>query len=212
MFLSRVYHHCWEHELYVNCLTTDWTNLSHSICSSRPYKWHSPHRRVAFVQFKMVDSKLSLSLDLFRTEPLCFQIWMSHHKHVWTVPPSNFLSIRVCIMHVCLSICVASWLRLCVYISHGAVCYEVIVSCRGSSMVKVMQVGSCQMAVHPSLGQGVPVPPDRACGAKGRRGGSEVDVVPCCLGPAPGCRASSPGYAAASSCFLYSSMACPVTC
>lgn len=61
----------------------------------------------------------------------------------------------------------------------------------GSSMVKVMQVGSCQMAVHPSLGQGALVPPVKACGEAGRRKGVWRRRVPCCLGPAPGCRASS---------------------
>lgn len=87
--------------------------------------------------------------------------------------PSNLLSI----CYMCISVYLCVFLTvLCVYISHGAVCYEVIVSCRGSSMVKVMQVGSCQMAVHPSLGQGAPVPPDRARGERGRRRGSKVDV------------------------------------
>lgn len=137
---------------------------------------------------------------------------MTHHKLVTvrlTVPPSNFLSICA----LCTSVYMCIFLTvLCVYISRGAVCYEVIVSCRGSSMVKVTQVGSCQMAVHPSLGQGVPVPPVRARGERGRRRGVWGWRVPCCLGPAPGCRASSPGWAAASSCLLYSSLACPVTC
>lgn len=72
---------------------------------------------------------------------------------------------------------------LCVYISHGAVCCEVIVSCSESSMVKVTQVGSCQMAVHPILGQRAPVPSDRACGERGRKRGSKVDVCHAVLAP-----------------------------
>ncbi|KAG7228532.1 hypothetical protein INR49_007706 [Caranx melampygus] len=66
-------------------------------------------------------------------------------------------------------------------------------SSRGSSMVKVMQVGSCQMAVHPSLGQAVHVPPVKAHGERGKKRGVRSWRVPCCLGPAPGCHASSPG-------------------
>lgn len=50
------------------------------------------------------------------------------HVTVWlTVPPSHFLSI--CLHHAYLSICVSFWL-CCVYISRGAICYKVIVSCR----------------------------------------------------------------------------------
>lgn len=62
-------------------------------------------------------------------------------------------------LHLCVFLCAQ-----CVHVSCRAVCYEVIVSCRGSSMVKVRQVGSCQMAVHPLLGRGPQLPP---VGARG---------------------------------------------
>ena len=96
--------------------------------------------------------------------------WM---LHIWR-------AASVCLrMLMCLSVLPSA---LCVCISCRAVCHEVIVSCRGSSMVKVMQVGSCQMAVHPSLGQGALVPPVRACGA-GRSGRGDDDGCHAVLAP-----------------------------
>lgn len=135
-------------------------------------------------------------------KPLCCctaasQTWVTNHKHVCMSEPDKLsLHLTFCqsVCSSCTSVYLCAFLTvLCVYISRGAVCYEVIVSCRGSSMVKVMQVGSCQMAVHPSLGQGVPVPPVRARGERVKRRGVWGRRVPCCLGPAPGCRASGPG-------------------
>ncbi|XP_078788017.1 uncharacterized protein LOC144984140 [Oryzias latipes] len=60
-------------------------------------------------------------------------------------------------------------------------------------MVKVMQVGSCQITIHDPLGQGALVPPVIACGGRGGSRGVCGRLVPCCLCPAPGICCSSPG-------------------
>lgn len=73
--------------------------------------------------------------------------------------------------------------ELCVCISHGAVCYEVIVSCRGSSTAKVIQVGSCQMVCPPLTG---PKGSRAACHSpwgNEEEGGFEVDMCHAVLAP-----------------------------
>lgn len=79
-------------------------------------------------------------------------------------------------------------------------------------MVKVTQMGCCQMAVRPLLGwTGSCVACGSLWGKEEEERGSEGQRVPCCLSPTPGGCASSPGENAASSYLFSSSLAHPLT-